>query len=539
MLLRSCFALLLSITSCASRDADGPAPGGSAGFIAQVGDYPIEMAELEQAVAAIFGIEATPASRSQEDLRIAVDALIAARVLVLEAEVRGVDREPGLVATLDSLRAVLLREAIYEHHVYADLPAISDSAITGLYEGWGLGHQVRGAHILVRTQEKAEAVIARLGEGAEFVELARERSLHTASSSHGGVMGYLRRSQYPPAIADVIWDLAVGEVGKDPVHTLMGWHAVTVIARRTLSLEDQRGALINECERRQRQVAADRFIAGLRASYAVIYHPETAVAVASLHDTLSGERRLFSWRDGKLDLSAFLQRVQVPDPVSEDTARMRILAEGLVFDELAAIEAEARGYLNLTEVHNRLRDKRFKLIGERMFAIETSPPAGLDEVRAFFEEHREGFRSHTVLKIREILVDELALADSLYRLIAAGQDMKELARAHTVRTDLAKTGGLWEDVQPADPRSAKIYDAGLEQGPGLHPPLKIPGGHSVFEVLNITPGRLLDFEESEAAARKSLAGFRMEALIGRLRSSLADRIEIDEPALEALAGGGM
>ena len=52
MRLRSCFALLLCITSCANgRDADKPPPGGSAGFIAQVGDYPIEMADLEQAVA--------------------------------------------------------------------------------------------------------------------------------------------------------------------------------------------------------------------------------------------------------------------------------------------------------------------------------------------------------------------------------------------------------------------------------------------------------------------------------------------------------
>ena len=145
LLLRSCFALLLCITSCANgRDADEPPPGGSAGFIAQVGDYPIEMADLEQAVAAIFGKEATPSSRSHDDLRIAVEALIAARVLVLEAERRGLDRDPGLVSTLDSLQAVLLREAIYEHHVYRDLPAPSDGAIADLYEEWGRGDQVRG-----------------------------------------------------------------------------------------------------------------------------------------------------------------------------------------------------------------------------------------------------------------------------------------------------------------------------------------------------------------------------------------------------------
>lgn len=540
MLLLSCLALLLCASSCATdREVAAPSPTGAAGVIAQVGPYPIEMADLEQAVAAIFGEPAPPASRSHDDLRVAVDALIAARVLVLEAERRGVDRESGLVATLDSLQAVLLRDAIYEHHVYGDLPATSDSAVAGLYEEWGRGQQVRGAHILLRTREKAEAVIGRLGEGADFADLAREHSQHTESRAHGGVMGYLRASQYPPAITAAIWDLGVGEHGREPVRTTMGWHAVAVTARRTLTLEDQRTALVKECQRRQRLEAKDRFVAGLRASFAVVYHPETAVAVASLHDTLSGQRRLFSWRDGELNLAAFLQRVQVPDPVSEDTARMRILAEGLVFDELAAIEAEARGYLGLPEVRKRLRDKRFKLIGEHMFAAETSPEAGLDEVRAFFEEHREAFRSHTVLTIREILVAELALADSLHQLIGAGQDMEALARAHTTRTDLALTGGLWADVRPADPRSAKIYDAGLELKQGLHPPLKIPGGYSVFEVLHITTGPLLSFDESEASARTSLEGFRMEALIERLRVSFSDRISIDEPALEALAGRGI
>ena len=537
-LLRTALLLLLIALSrdTNAEGATAPETPGPADEIARVGHYPILVADLEQAVNAIFGDDATPANRSRAELDVAVDALIAARVLVLEAERRGVDQEAGLLSTLDSLRAILLREAIYERDVYADLAPPPEEDLAALYEEWGRGELVQGAHILLRTRQEAGEMIDRLEEGVKFVELARSHSQHAASQPHGGVMGYLRRSQYPPALAEAIWPLGVGDHGLVPVHTAMGWHVVLAYDRRTLTIVEQRPALVDECERRQRQRAEDRFRAELRASYEVVYHSETTAAVAALQDTLSGERPLYTWRGGRLDLAGFLRRVQVPDPVSQDTARMRRLASGLVFDELAARAAETRGYMELRDIRKKLRDKRFRIIGEHLFKAETTPEPGREDVLACFEERRELFRSHQSLTVREILVDEAATADSLYRLVVAGQDMAELAREHSVRTDLASLGGLWEDVRPRDPRSGKIYVAGLESGPGLHPPLKVPGGYSVFEVLDIQKGRLLNFEEAEASARSGLAGFRMETLIKRLRMSLEDQIWIDVARLDILAG---
>ena len=532
----SALALLFGTVSCATGpEVAVPGSDNPAHTIAQVGPYAVTMADLEQAVRAIHGDGETAAGRSLTDLEVAIDALVAARLLVLEAERRGLDREPGFVATLDSLQAVLLREAIYDRDVYGRLPVPSEEAINRLYAEWGHGAQVRGAHILVRTEEQAEEIIRLLDGGAAFGKLARTRSSHTPSATQGGTMGFLRRGQYPPGIADLIWALPVGEYGHEPLHTPMGWHVLAVTARRTQSLAEQRLALLDQCERRARQAAEARFVDRLRDSYQVIYHAETAVAVASLIDTLSGNRRLFSWRDGKLDLADFLQRVQVPDPVSQDTARMQRLAAGLVFDELAAREAEKIGYASLPDVHKAMQDKRLKLLGESMFEVETTPAPALQQVRDFFDEKRELFRSHTVLTIREILVDEASVADSLYRLIASGHSGQELARRYSVRTDLAKLGGLWQDVRPKDPRSGRIYAAAIKHGLGLHPPLKVPGGYSVFEVLDIQPGRLLDFAEAEATARSGLASFRMEALITGLRQSHHDRISIDHAALQALA----
>jgi hypothetical protein len=65
--------------------------------------------------------------------------------------------------------------------------------------------------------------------------------------------------------------------------------------------------------------------------------------------------------------------------------------------------------------------------------------------------------------------------------------------------------------------------------------MKVPGGYSFFDVLEIRPGRILQFEEAEAGIRIRLEAAHMEALIGRLRET-AD-ISVDWERLEALAAG--
>jgi parvulin-like peptidyl-prolyl isomerase len=533
ILRRVCGVLaLLLLLACGGPEARA-ARAPESGVLLRVGPLTAGIEDLREAGEAIHG--APMAQLSLEQLRLAADALIAARLIVLEAERRGLHEDPAVVAALDSVRSAWLREAIYERDVFGTIGEPTSADISALYQEWGAGEQVEGFHILLRSREEAERVLQRLEAGESFGELARTLSVHSMSSGVGGLMGWLRRGQYPPPIADAIWDLAPGTWADEPVRTGMGWHVVMARDRRTLSLERQRDALVGEWRRRQRVTAREAFLEDLRQRYEVTYHPETTAAVASLQDTISGERSIFSWKGGQLDLVGFLARVQVPDPVSQDTARMHRLAHDVAFDELAALEASARGFGQLPDFQKRLRDKRFQLLGQRLYEDVNALPPEPSEVRAFFDEHRDAFRSHTVVTVREILVDEQTTADSLYQLLLDGAEMAELASRHTVRTDLARTAGLWEDVRPGDPRGARIYQAATARGPGLHPPLKIPGGWSVFDVLDIRPGRRLSFDEAREGALRSLEGDRMERLISRLRQEWAPRIELDEARLADLA----
>ena len=275
-------AILLSaiadVCSCVSAtDVSVPTQAPLGGVLAQVGPYSVELSDLQEAMTILFGDGKRLEEHPIEDLRIAMDALIAARVLVIEAENRGLDQQAETVATLDSLKSLLLRDAIYQQQVYHDLPVPTEGEIEKLYKDWGTGSLVHGAHILLRSPEQAEELIRRLDENEAFEPLARSESQHTGSSGQEGSMGFLRHNQYPLQIADVIWDLPTGAHTSAPLRTAMDWHVLKLIDRRTITQQDQRPALMFEMERQIRASAEKRFCQRLHTAYELTYHPQTAV----------------------------------------------------------------------------------------------------------------------------------------------------------------------------------------------------------------------------------------------------------------------
>jgi parvulin-like peptidyl-prolyl isomerase len=91
-------------------------------------------------------------------------------------------------------------------------------------------------HILVATQEEAVDVLARIGAGENFSQVASEVSLDNPS---GG--GFLPcptdPSSWVPPFAEAVDEMGIGEVS-DPVETEFGWHIIAVDSRRPGSIEE-------------------------------------------------------------------------------------------------------------------------------------------------------------------------------------------------------------------------------------------------------------------------------------------------------------
>lgn len=80
------------------------------------------------------------------------------------------------------------------------------------------------SHILVETEEEANAVKTQLDEGADFAEVAREKSTGP-SGPGGGALGWFGKGMMVPAFENAVMEMEPGAVS-DPVETQFGWHVI-------------------------------------------------------------------------------------------------------------------------------------------------------------------------------------------------------------------------------------------------------------------------------------------------------------------------
>lgn len=103
-------------------------------------------------------------------------------------------------------------------------------------------------HILVETEEEAREILAQLADGADFEDLAKAKSIDTASGVQGGEVGYIHEGS--PVVEEfkaAAFELEVGEVS-EPVFTQFGWHIIRVDARleaEEASLEKSREFIVD------------------------------------------------------------------------------------------------------------------------------------------------------------------------------------------------------------------------------------------------------------------------------------------------------
>ncbi len=88
--------------------------------------------------------------------------------------------------------------------------------------------QVCASHILVKTQEEADRVKARLDGGEDFAAVAKEVSADTGSKDQGGQLGcFGRENSLVPEFTTAMFSQPVGQVGA-PVQSQFGYHLIKV-----------------------------------------------------------------------------------------------------------------------------------------------------------------------------------------------------------------------------------------------------------------------------------------------------------------------
>lgn len=104
--------------------------------------------------------------------------------------------------------------------------------------------EFNASHILVTTEEEAQALVAELAAGADFATLAQEKSTGP-SGPNGGQLGWFGLGMMVPDFETAVLQLEPDQISA-PVQTQFGWHVIRLNSKRQVGappLEDVREEL--------------------------------------------------------------------------------------------------------------------------------------------------------------------------------------------------------------------------------------------------------------------------------------------------------
>lgn len=117
----------------------------------------------------------------------------------------------------------MLRDSLYTQWVLELLPDDIPEA----------AEQVHARHIVVDSEEAAQQILTLLEEGADFEELARERSVDLGTREEGGELGWFPRGWLTPELEGAAFALEAGQVS-DVIRVGDGYHVLQVVEREAL-----------------------------------------------------------------------------------------------------------------------------------------------------------------------------------------------------------------------------------------------------------------------------------------------------------------
>ncbi|WP_417687857.1 peptidylprolyl isomerase [Roseibium sp.] len=221
-LLVSAFALTLGTSAVFAAEPDD--------VVAKVGTAEITEADLAFAAQDLGqDLQRFPPAQWRAIL---LDVLVDMELLGQAARAEGIDKDADFQKQMEFITLRALRNAYLAQKIDG---VISDEDVQSAYDKQYAEYvgpeEMKARHILVKEKAEAEAIIAELEGGADFVELAKTKSTGP-SGPNGGDLGYFTKGQMVPPFEEATLKLEKGAFTKEPVETQFGWHVILLEDKR-------------------------------------------------------------------------------------------------------------------------------------------------------------------------------------------------------------------------------------------------------------------------------------------------------------------
>jgi peptidyl-prolyl cis-trans isomerase C len=225
------------LAACGDKPADSETATAEsappADYAALVNGQVITREELAQFVEAR---QASQQDGGEANPGVVLQELVNMALLEQAALKQGLEQRADIKAEIDRQRAQLLARALIRDRI--DNLEITDADLQTEYDAQ-VAHitqkEYKARHILVKEEDEAKAVITEIDGGADFAEVAKEKSTGP-SGPNGGDLGWFRSDTMVPEFAAAVQQMQPGEHSKEPVQTQFGWHVILLEEVRPIQL---------------------------------------------------------------------------------------------------------------------------------------------------------------------------------------------------------------------------------------------------------------------------------------------------------------
>ncbi len=198
-----------------------------------------------------------------------MEQLIIQELLVQAALEAKLDEREDIATALELQRRNLLAGRALQEHLAANEP--DAEGLRQLYDDYLESHalkEYKARHILLANEADAQAVVTALDEGADFAELAKEKSTGP-SGPQGGDLGWFSPDNMVPPFAEAVQSMSKGSYSETPVQTQFGWHVILLEDERELEAESYESMEGKLKEQARRQVL-NAYVTELRQGAEVV-----------------------------------------------------------------------------------------------------------------------------------------------------------------------------------------------------------------------------------------------------------------------------
>ncbi|HID95841.1 MAG TPA: hypothetical protein EYP53_07280 [Candidatus Latescibacteria bacterium] len=532
--------------------------------VAEVGGKKITAGDIEEAFAKLRSAHAMTKDQ-------VLWTLIDKELLAMESRNRGLDKSEKIQKQLEEIKRQRIKDALSAR--LTSQISVSDKEVRQYFEAKGLETkmEVRAAHIMLKTRKEAEDVLKAIRQGADFAQLARERSIEKVTAEKGGDLGYWEPGVVVGPFAQKVFSMKVGEIS-EPFQDQKGYyHIIKVLDKRPVGFERQKPRIENLLRRQKLTARKLAYLAGLREKYH--FHIDPATFSLLLKQGESGKDRtpqlefedhrmvLATWDGGQLTLNdyvEYLRRIALNRrPTPTDSTQVTATIGHFVATEFLLPKAWRELKLDRTkELQSYLAVKKEELMAvELRYQEAVRKVITEDAIREYYQEHLEDYLEQETITVEAMFVKDKDTAETLRRKIEKGAEMTELARTQSFFFPEQRENYAIFSLRPSDketPRLRKMVEAAEKARVGqLVGPVEVPfvvkgrrlRGYTVFKVLKKERRRQRSLEDPEVwrSVERRLRAERAQEIedlfqdfLSRLHKKYAEQITIYEEGLKAI-----